>query len=63
MSYYVIVGSWLTVKRILREDDALLLQILRSCVFRQVLDHPLWDGTFTLIEGGQCTVRKTVSRV
>ena len=34
-----------------RSEDVALLQTLRSCVFRQMLEPTIWDGTKTIIEG------------
>lgn len=32
-------------------EDIAMLQTLRSVVFRQMLEPPLWNGTHTIIEG------------
>ena len=34
-----------------RSEDVALLQTLRSVVFRQMLEPPMWDGKNTIIEG------------
>ena len=54
MNRFVVDHDWLTVRtRPLRHrpEDIALLQTLRSVVFRQMLEPPLWDGTCTVIEG------------
>ena len=54
MNRYRVDDEWITVyTRALRHrsEDIALLQTLRSVVFRQMLEPPLWDGACTVIEG------------
>ena len=54
MECYHAGSDWITVhSRILthRSEDVALLQTLRSAVFRQLLEPPVWDGTRTILEG------------
>ena len=54
MNYFKMQTDWLTIRtRCLKHvsEDIALLQTLRSVIFRQMLEPPLWDGTNTIIEG------------
>ena len=56
MSYFVVSDSeWIRVhvKKTLRhrKEDYALVSLLRGCAFRQMLEPPLWDGTYTILEG------------
>ena len=55
MSHYIIDKDWLTIKmrKALRhkECDIILLNLFRSVIFKQMLEPPIWDGTYTIIEG------------
>lgn len=51
----MIDGQWLIIKigKALRhtEEDIALVNIIRSTIFRQMLEPPLWNGQYTVLEG------------
>jgi len=59
MSHYTVKEDWLTVKikKALRHDeyDSNFVNLVRSSMFRQMLEPPLWDGEYTVIEGKKCS--------
>lgn len=55
MSHYTVKEGWLTIKikKVLRHDEhgTILVNLVRSSMFKQMLEPPLWDGEYTVIEG------------
>ena len=54
MSHYILDDQWLIIKidkPLHTEADIVLLSLIRSLIFRQMLEPPRWDGTYTVIEG------------
>jgi hypothetical protein len=55
MSHYAVKEDWLTlkIKRALRHDEygTNFIGLVRSSIFIQMLEPPLWDGEYTILEG------------